>query len=239
MRIVVAECSVLYSGRGDTTMGRAVRSIMIKNDGAVGIHNDVGNKPLNYMGKGNVFTETIDEDAGTTTWRFDARKEYIQITLYAILTDFQTELDDGSVPIVRDGTEDDLQAFLFDHPELIEKDLMPLQREYQTSAGPIDLMFVNDSEMIGVEVKRVAMLGAIDQCVRYRKALTEQHPDTEIKVYLVALDVRPNTMKLAEKRSIPYFIVPEEWKNLRKENGKIEAMVSQSNLGVEEENSLF
>lgn len=225
MRIVVAECSVLYSGRGDTTMDRAVRSIMIKSDGAISIHNDVSNKPLNYMGKGSVFTETIDEINNTTVWRFDARKEYIEITLYGVLTDFQHELDDGSVPLVRDGTEGDLQAWLFENPEIIREGLIPVSREFQTSAGAIDLMFETENGLLGVEVKRVAMLGAVDQCVRYRNALTEQYPNENIEVILTAIDVRPNTVKLAEKRNITYTLVPPHWKDLRN-SGEIDQLPS-------------
>ena len=207
MRIVVAECSVLYSGRGDTTMGRAIRSIMIKNDGAISIHNDVGNKPLNYMGKDNISTETINEDDGTTIWRFDTRKEYLEITLYSVLTDFQHELDNGSVPLVRDGTEHDLQAWLFENHYVIREGLIPLQREYQTTAGAIDLMFEKpDGKLLGVEVKRVAMLGAVDQCVRYRNALDGLHDGVE--GILTPLDIRPNTARQADKRKIGYTFVP-------------------------------
>lgn len=215
MRIIIAECSVLYSGRGDTTMDKAIRSIMIKADGAVSIHNDVSNKPLNYMGKGSVFTEIVEESSGNTIWRFDARKEFIEVTIYKTLAEFNQELDDGSVPLVRDGTEHDLQAWLFDNHHVIRKDLIPIEREYQTSAGAIDLMFKTETGLLGVEVKRVAMLGAIDQCVRYRNALMEQHPDSDIEVILTALDVRPNTIKQAEKRKVSYTLVPEDWKSLR------------------------
>lgn len=215
MRIIIAECSVLYSGRGDTTLGKATRSIMIKKDGAVSVHNDVSNKPLNYMGKDNVFSETVDEEKGIVIWRFDSRKEYIEVTIYNFFADFNQSLDDGSVPLVRDGTEADLQEWLFDNPQMIRPGLIPVQREYQTSAGAIDLMFQSEEGLLGVEVKRVAMLGAIDQCVRYRNALTEQHPDKKIEVILTALDVRPNTIKLAEKRQITYTLAPENWKELR------------------------
>lgn len=237
MRIVIAECSVLYSGRGDTTMGKAIRSIMIKDDGAVSVHNDVSNKPLNYMGKGNVFTESYKETnnndkaaQGAVTdnnvdsedlssqvrvWRFDSRKEYLEVTLYNVIAEFEQELDDGSVPLVRDGTENDLQGWLFANHHVIRDGLTQVKREYQTSAGAIDLMFEkNDgSGLLGVEVKRVAMLGAVDQCVRYRNALKDQHPDKEIEVILTALDVRPNTAKQAEKRGVSYTIAPAGWRN--------------------------
>ncbi|MBU6202235.1 MAG: DUF91 domain-containing protein, partial [Acidobacteria bacterium] len=50
MRIVIARCSVQYSGRLDASLGEAVRLIMVKADGCVAIHADGGAyKPLNWM----------------------------------------------------------------------------------------------------------------------------------------------------------------------------------------------
>lgn len=210
MRTVIAECSVVYAGRGNTTLDRAMRAIIIKSDGSVGIHNDVGNKPINYMGKGNVFTEDITVE-GDPIWRFDARKEYIEITLYDVLADFKVPLDPGLVPLVKDGTEDDLQQWLFDNPDIIGEGFTSIAREYPTSAGPIDLMCRDGKgQLVGVEVKRVAMLTAVDQCSRYLEALKDSH-DEEVSVILIALDVRPNTIKLADKRGIPYQLVPSHW----------------------------
>lgn len=237
MRIIIAECSVLYSGRGNTTMDKAIRSIMIKGDGAVSVHNDVSNKPMNYMGKGNVFTEMFEEESGNIIWRFDARKEFIEVTIYKTLAEFNQELDDGSVPLVRDGTEHDLQAWLFDNHHVIREGLTPIEREYQTSAGAIDLMFKTESGLLGVEVKRVAMLGAIDQCVRYRNALSDQHPDSEIEVILTALDVRPNTIKQAEKRKVSYTLVPENWKDLR--NANFETLIKTNVSDKEQEEASY
>lgn len=215
MRIINADCEITYAGRGNTTLPLAKRVIIIKNDGSIGIHNEVGNKPMNYMGKGSVHTEETDDDTGHIIWRFDSKKEYIKIVIHNIHTDMKMTVD-SEIKLIRDGTEDDLQAWLLDHPEVIfgdEHNIKYGQREYDTSAGPIDLMFfTEDGHLEGVEVKRVAMLTAVDQCSRYLEALKTSHPYSEVNVSLIALDIRPNTATLAKKRKIPYITAPPDWR---------------------------
>jgi RecB family endonuclease NucS len=47
MRLIVARCEVLYSGRLDTVLPLAVRLLMLKADGSVLVHSDAGGyKPL-------------------------------------------------------------------------------------------------------------------------------------------------------------------------------------------------
>lgn len=218
MKIVNADCEITYAGRGNTTLSKANRVIIIKNDGSIGIHNEIGNKPLNYMGKGSIHTIDYNDD-GTAVWRFDSKKEYIEIILHQIYSEITMNVDE-TVKLVRDGTEDDLQAWLLDHPEAIfgeNHNIEYGEREYQTSAGPIDLMFfTTDGKLEGVEVKRVAMLTAVDQCSRYLEALksvekTHLSPK-DVNVTLTALDVRPNTANLADKRGIPYVEITHDWK---------------------------
>lgn len=48
MRLIVARCSIEYSGRLKTTLPEALRLIMVKADGSVMVHSDAGGyKPLN------------------------------------------------------------------------------------------------------------------------------------------------------------------------------------------------
>ncbi len=51
MRLIVARCSVQYSGRLTTRLPEAVRLLMIKEDGTFMVWNDSGGqkvKPLNF-----------------------------------------------------------------------------------------------------------------------------------------------------------------------------------------------
>lgn len=210
MKLTVARCSVTYTGRGDTTLQEAVRVIVVKADGAVSIHHDQGNKPLNYMGKGNVFTEMEGEDA--LYWNFDTRKESLQIRITEIFSEVEMDVDVDNSVLERDGTEHQLQAWLADNPEALGEGFTFVQREYPTGAGPVDLL-VQDANgtPVVVEVKRVAMLGAVDQASRYISALQEFEGFEDATAIVAALDIRPNTQKLADKRGVRTVTLPKYW----------------------------
>lgn len=211
MRIVIANCSAVYTGRGDTKLNPATRAIIIKNDGAVSIHPDTGNKPLNYMGKGNVFTEEhID---GSVIWKFDTRKENLTLTLHEIISDSDHELDLDEEGLIRDGTENHLQEWLADNPEAIGSGFTFVEREYRTENGPVDLLMKDsDGNYLAVEIKRVAMLNTVGQVERYVNAMKETGLHGDVRGLIVALDVRPNTLKLAQKRGIECVVVDDAWK---------------------------
>lgn len=214
MRIVIAKCSAVYTGRGDTKLNESTRAIIIKQDGAVSIHSDLGNKPLNYMGKGNVFSEEIEDDI--VLWKFDTRKENLTIHISEIISDSEFELPAEEEGLVRDGTEDHLQEWLADNPEVIGKGYTLVKREYSTGNGPVDLLVEDSLGLpIAVEVKRTAMIAAVDQVGRYVNALSDaddgEFHDKQVRGIVVALDIRPNTLKLAEKRGVECVSILEAW----------------------------
>lgn len=48
VRLIVARCSAIHSGRLDTMLPEALRLLMVKEDGSILIHADSGGyKPLN------------------------------------------------------------------------------------------------------------------------------------------------------------------------------------------------
>ena len=61
MRLVIARCTVDYSGRLDAHLPEATRLIMVKADGCVAVHADGGAyKPLNWMTAPNTIREEED-----------------------------------------------------------------------------------------------------------------------------------------------------------------------------------
>lgn len=223
MRIVIADCSAVYTGRGDTKLAQGVRAIFIKEDGAVSIHNDAGNKPLNYMGKGNVFSEEID-DNGNIVWKFDTTKENLTLTMYGLVSDSAHELIVNDEGLVRDGTESQLQEWLAANPSALGGDYTLIKREYPTGDGPVDILVQDerDGSYIAVEIKRISMLGTVGQIMRYVAGLKE-NPEFEgcvIRGMIAALDIRPKTLLLAEKRGIECVTVDNEWR-IHKENRRL------------------
>lgn len=216
MRIIVANCSVVYTGRGDTTLKKAIRAIMIKEDGAISIHSDAGNKPLNYMGKGNVFT--IVEDKNEVLWHFDTTKENLTIKMFEIYSDTEHTLEENDEGLIRDGTEAHLQAWLAANPEVLGEGYTLVEREFNTGNGPVDLLVRdNRGQYVAVEVKRVAMLGAVGQVNRYVNALNEEPEFEGSTAIIAALDIRPNTQKLADKRGVTCISVKEAWQKYKEE----------------------
>ena len=218
MRIVIANLSAVYTGRGDTKLGHGVRSVIIKDDGAVSIHNDKGNKPLNYMGRGCQFFESRDA-TGELVWTFDSRDESLRITIHEILQDTSFPLIQDDPGLVRDGTESHLQEWIASHPHSLGQGFTLVGREYPTGAGPVDLLVRNGEGVpVAVEVKRVAMLGAVDQVSRYVEALRTVEGMESTLGMIAAVDVRPNTMKLAARRGIPWATIPAFWNDKNLDN---------------------
>ncbi|MEZ5259625.1 MAG: endonuclease NucS [Ilumatobacteraceae bacterium] len=100
MRLVIARCSVDYSGRLDAHLPEANRLIMVKADGCVAIHADGGAyKPLNWMNAPNTLVES--DGVWTVT---NPKGEQLTITLHEVLADVAHEL--GTDPgLVKDGVE--------------------------------------------------------------------------------------------------------------------------------------
>ncbi len=201
-------------------MNESTRAIIIKQDGAVSIHSDLGNKPLNYMGKGNLFSEEREDDI--VVWKFDTRKENLTIRISEVISDSEFELPAEEEGLVRDGTEDHLQEWLADNPEVIGEGFKLVRREYPTGNGPVDLLVEDaDGFPIAVEVKRIAMTAAVDQVGRYVNALSDaedgEFTEVPVRGILVALDIRPNTVKQAQKRGVECVCILDAWNNRQRE----------------------
>lgn len=212
MKLTVARCSVTYTGRGDTTLPEAVRLIMEKSDGSISIHHDQSIKPLNYMGKDKHLVFTEEEGPDALYWNFDTRKESLQVRITEIFSQVDLALDIDNSVLQRDGTEHQLQAWLAENPEALGEGYTFVQREYPTGAGPVDLLVQDaNGKPVVVEVKRVAMLGAVDQATRYYKSLREVEGFEDVSAMVAALDIRPNTEALAVKRGVKTVTLPRYW----------------------------
>lgn len=211
MRVVIASCSVTYEGRGSTDLPKANRAILIKSDGAVSVHSDLGNKPLNYMGAGN--TLTISKRGRQQIWTFASKKEIITVRIHKLISDTSFDLEGSEPGLARQGTEHHLQAWIAENPECLGPGFQTLGREYQTGAGAVDILAMDrEGHVYAVEVKRTAMLPSVDQTHRYVEALNRGGEHGVVKGMLVALDVRPKTRAQAEKRGILWTEIDPGWR---------------------------
>ena len=206
MRLVVARCSVQYSGRLDATLPEAVRLIMVKADGCVAIHSDGGAyKPLNWMTAPNTVVELDGQWVVT-----NPKGETLTIHLHEVFTDNAHEF--GEDPgLQKDGVEAHLQELLAVLPDTIESGLTLIRREWPTPIGPVDLMCVDtDGNYVAVEIKRRGEIDGVEQLARYLELL---QPDSNLKGLrgiFVAQVIKPQAKKMAEQRGIGWAEVDYE-----------------------------
>ena len=89
MRLVVARCEVLYTGRLTATLPEATRLLVLKSDGSVLVHDDTGGyKPLNWMTPPTV----VEEDGGVIVVRKRAGKteDRLEVRLLETEINFRT-----------------------------------------------------------------------------------------------------------------------------------------------------
>ena len=203
MRLVVARCSVTYSGRLDAHLPSAVRLLMVKADGCVAVHADGGAyKPLNWMNAPNHLEEHADRWVVT-----NPKGETLLIEIQQVFSDNAHELgiDPG---LTKDGVEATLQVLLAERPEAIESGLTMLEREYATDIGPVDLLCRDaDGQVVAVEIKRKGEIGGVEQLTRYLDFLNRQPALAPVRGILVAIAVTPQARTLATDRGIGWVEV--------------------------------
>ena len=207
MRLVIAKCTVDYSGRLDAHLPQAVRLLMIKADGCVAIHADGGAyKPLNWMNAPNLLRESGE---GTElTWIVtNDKSEKLTIQLHEVLSDSSHEM--GSDPgLEKDGVEAHLQELLAANVEQISAGMVLVRREYPTNIGPVDLLCRDQNgQAVAVEIKRRGEIDGVEQLSRYLEFLNRDSNLKPVTGIYAAQEIKPQARVLAEDRGIECLIL--------------------------------
>ncbi|NQV07530.1 endonuclease NucS, partial [bacterium] len=198
MRLVVARCSVDYSGRLTAHLPMATRLIMVKADGCVAIHADGGAyKPLMWMNAPNHVEEHEAEWVVT-----NPKLEQLLITIDEVISD--TAIEMGMDPgLEKDGVEANLQELLAARPDVMEEGLELLRREYPTDIGPVDLLCKDpDGQIVAVEIKRRGDIDGVEQLTRYLDRLNRDSTLAPVRGIFAAEVVKPQAATLAADRGI-------------------------------------
>lgn len=199
MRVLVARCSIGYSGRLTTRLASGDRIVIFKDDGSVCVHGPKGFKPINYMAGPTVLEET----AGLITIRRPATGETLMIEVEEVIADSTHALEDNA-SLEREGRELELHALLERSPDLIEEGIEVLEREHITDVGPVDFICKDtEGRIVLVEVKRVkAVAAAVEQVVRYREHVEKDATFAGARAIVLAPEFAPQARNLAERRNV-------------------------------------
>jgi RecB family endonuclease NucS len=209
MRLVVARCSVRYSGRLNATLGESLRLLIFKSDGSVLVHADAGGyKPLNWMTPPTVVEESDGEDGArviVVRKRAGSTEDRLEIRLAEVLSDSEHDMGspDDHAGLAKDGVEADLQELLAERPIWCGEGFRLVRREWPTDIGPVDLMCRDpDDGWVAVEIKRVAGIEAVEQLTRYLERIREDPAFAECRGVLAAQAIKPQARVLAQARGI-------------------------------------
>ncbi len=218
MRLMIARCSIDYSGRLETHLAEATRLLMFKADGTFMVWSDHGSqsvKPLNWMTPPTAIEEISGPPTGSPPTspptRIIVRKhagaaeDRVEIELHEILSDVTHVMGspDADVPLAKDGVEAHLQEALAAAPEWCGEGFRLVRREWPTDIGPVDLMCRDDEDRwVAVEIKRVAGIDAVEQLSRYLERIRLDPAVADCRGVLAAQVIKPQARVLAEARDI-------------------------------------
>ncbi|SFR88621.1 hypothetical protein SAMN04487846_0268 [Microbacterium sp. cf046] len=210
MRLVIARCSVDYTGRLNAHLPLATRLLVHKGDGSLLVHSDGGSyKPLNWMSPPCTLTvEPPDEDAAADgvieQWRVTHTKsgDALLVHIHEVIHDTSHELgvDPG---LIKDGVEADLQRLLAEQVDVIGDGLTLVRREFPTAIGPVDLLLRDAAGgTIAVEVKRRGDIDGVEQLTRYLELLGRDPHLAPVTGVFAAQEIKPQARVLAADRGI-------------------------------------
>jgi endonuclease len=199
MRLLVARCSVDYTGRLTTHLPEAVRLLMVKADGGISIWHDGGSsvKPQNWMTPPTVIEEApglmvVRKRAGTT-------EDRLEIRIADVLSDVTHDMGEAAA-LEKEGVERELQELLADAPP---EGLRLVRREWPTDIGPVDLMCRDEGDgFVAVEIKRVGTIDAVEQLTRYLERICDEPGLAGCRGVLAAQAIKPQARALAHSRGI-------------------------------------
>jgi RecB family endonuclease NucS len=214
VRVVIAHCSVDYSGRLQAHLPPATRLLIHKNDGSVLIHSDGGSyKPLNWMAPPCTLT-TMNPDpeqaeAGVQeVWRVTHNKtaDLLVVSIYSIVTELSEDLgvDPG---LIKDGVEAQLQALVANQLDCIGDGLTLIRREYPTAIGPVDILARGPAGTVAIEIKRRGDIDGVEQLTRYLELLRRDTHLGPLRGVFAAQEIAPQAKTLAKDRGIDCVVL--------------------------------
>ncbi|MBZ2196303.1 endonuclease NucS [Occultella gossypii] len=218
MRIVIADCSVDYSGRLTAHLPLARRVLMVKADGSVLVHSDGGSyKPLNWMSPPCRLAESGPDEAqaeagvtGVWTVQHTKTDDRLVVSLYEVHSDTTTELgvDPG---LVKDGVEAHLQKLLAEQITLLGDGHTLVRREYPTAIGPVDILARSAAgTSVAVEIKRRGDIDGVEQLTRYLELMNRDPLLAPVAGVFAAQEIKPQARVLATDRGIRCVVLDYE-----------------------------
>jgi hypothetical protein len=166
--MIVGDSMVDYKGRARSFLDWGERIIMIKQDGAVLVHQPVMREPINWQPSGSKSEFSESKNNLILRSRNNKPPEKMKITFKDIKIINVCSLKDKA-KLVISGMEADVVNEIVSNPDVIEEGLRITKREKHVKSGMIDLYGFDQNHIpVIIEVKRsLANISAVQQLRMY------------------------------------------------------------------------
>lgn len=202
--VMVASCTVSYSGRTGSQLGRGERLILLKKDGCALVHRSRDQQPVNWQPSGCVIQSSIDNDKLVIKAVRPSPLESLVIASEQVQFLGTFDLKDEAEFLLH-ATEEDMQRAIILQPEIIEPGLKVMDFEKKVVPGFVDV-YASDVQgnTVVIEIKKdPAGFPAIKQLSEYLKYLPPP-PGRRLRPIIVAPGLAKGSQSLLSRLGIEF-----------------------------------
>ncbi len=201
--ILMACCSVLYEGRARSKLGSGDRMIIIKSDGSFMVHQDRNLDPVNWQPPKSQCKSSLKDGIIYIEGSRRNPPERLEVKIKnTYLASYFIGQDSKDLELA--GYEENMREMVFENPEIIEEGFRPVNREYMTSNGFIDVLGKDkEGNLVVLELKsRRAGINAVKQLKRYMDSFSD-HKEF-VRGVLVAPSVTDDASELLDEYELEF-----------------------------------
>lgn len=204
MVVVVALCTVNYSGRSGSRLGEGERMIVLKEDGCVLIHRSRDYRPVNWQPSGSLIQAKIQD--GHLLLRAVRPDPIESLSVLAsrvqLLVSFRLQ---DNADFVLGGSEQDMQDAILSEPDIIEEGLQVMDFEKKVEPGFVDVYAVDSmGNTVVIEIKKdPASIAAVRQLSEYLKYIPANY-ERKIRPMIVAPSLAKGAQSMMSRMGIEF-----------------------------------
>ncbi len=222
--LLIGDCMIDYRGRARSFLDWGERVIMIKQDGAVLVHQPIMREPVNWQPTGSKTDFSVKDEQLILRSRHKSPPEKMKITFRSLQLVTATSLRDKAKLIIA-GMETDVVNEIINNPDVIEGGLRISKREKHVKSGMIDLFGYDQNHVpVVIEVKRsIANISAVHQLRMYVNDVKKDVDEANVRGILCAPRVPDMVKKLLSDYGLEWqeverrVVLPDDYQKTLKE----------------------
>ena len=225
--MLIGDCMIDYRGRARSFLDWGERIIMIKQDGALLVHQPIMREPINWQPSGSKTEFKIKKDRFILRSHHTKPPEKMKITFRDIQIITVSSLKDKAKLIIS-GMETDVVNEIVSNPNIVEEGLRISKREKHVKSGMIDLYgFDANHTPVVIEVKRsLANISAVQQLRMYVNDIKKDVEEANVRGILCAPRIPDMVKNLLSDYGLEWqevernIILPDDYQKTLKEFSK-------------------